>query len=68
MLNVVKDYKILIIDEIFMISDELFEFLSDMFVRVRENTLSFDDIHVVIFENLMQLFSIIDRQIFHVSQ
>ena len=67
MLNVVKNYKILIIDEIFMINDELFEFLNDMFARVRENTLSFNDIHVVIFENLMQLFLIIDRQIFHVS-
>ena len=64
----VKVYRALIIDEISMISDELFSFLSELLARMHQNIYSFEDIHVIVFENLMQLSSVTERQVFHASQ
>ena len=68
MYKTLKKYRVFIIDEIFMINDELFNFLNELFVKIQRNIRFFDDIHVIVFENLMQFFSIIDRQVFHVFQ
>ena len=68
MLEKVKNYQILIIDEISMINDELFTYLNEFLTRVHKNTYVFENIHVILFENLMQLSFVTDRQIFHASQ
>ena len=64
----IKIYRAFIIDEISMINDELFNFLNELFARMHQNIYFFENIHVIVFENLMQLFSIIERQVFHASQ
>ena len=68
MLDVIRGYKLLIIDEMPMVSDELFGFLSDFFARVRRNKLPHGGIHVVVFGDLMQLPPVSGRQVFHAPQ
>ena len=64
-LDDLKKIRVLIIDEIFMISSEMLSFVSELFVRLHKNAFSFDDLHVIVFDDLLQLSSIRDRQIFH---
>ena len=60
-----KKIKIFIIDEIFMISNEIFNFVSKLFVKIHKNAFAFENFHVIVFDDFLQLFSIRNRQIFH---
>ena len=64
----IKKYRVLIIDEIFMINDEFFNFINELLTRVHNNNNSFENIHVIVFENFMQFSFVTKRQIFHVFQ
>ncbi|GES92249.1 Pif1-like helicase domain-containing protein [Rhizophagus clarus] len=50
-----KKLKILIIDEISMVSSELFDYLSNMFSKLHSNSLPFGGISVIVLGNLFQL-------------
>ena len=64
----IKIYKIFIIDKVFIINNNLFNYISELLTRIYCNNRFFEKIHVVVFKNLMQLFSIKNRQIFFVFQ
>ena len=64
-LNDLKKIRVLIIDEIFMINNQMLSFVSELFVRLHKNSFSFEDFHVIVFDDLLQLSSIRNRQIFH---
>ena len=68
MFEKVKNYQVLIIDEISMINDELFTYLNEFLTRIHKNIYVFENIHVIFFENLMQLSFVTNRQIFHAFQ
>ncbi|GBB97346.1 hypothetical protein RclHR1_29720001 [Rhizophagus clarus] len=50
-----KKLKILIIDEISIVSSELFDYLSNMFSKLHSNSLPFGGISVIVLGNLFQL-------------
>ena len=64
-MNDFKKIKIFIIDKIFIINNEMFNFVSKLFVKIHKNAFFFENFHVIVFDDLLQLFSINDRQIFH---
>ena len=68
MFEKMKNYQILIIDEILMINDELFTYLNEFLTRIHKNIYVFENIHVIFFENLMQLSFVTNRQIFYAFQ
>ena len=68
MLERLKSYQVLIIDEISMVSDELFTYLSELLARVHKNTYAFGGIHVILFGDLMQLPPVTGRQVSHAPQ
>jgi ATP-dependent exoDNAse (exonuclease V) alpha subunit len=62
-----KLIKVLIIDEVSMVSSELFEFVSDTFARLHENMKSFGGLCVLLFGDLMQLPPVDGSKIFKSS-
>jgi Cdc6-like AAA superfamily ATPase len=64
-LDELRQYQTIIIDEISMVSDTLFAFLSDMFGRIHNNHLPFGGINVLVVGDLAQLPPIKDNQVFH---
>ena len=65
-INDFKKIKIFIIDEIFMINNEMFNFVSKLFVKIHKKKFFFENFHVIVFDDLLQLFSVNERQVFHV--
>lgn len=60
-----KKIKIFIIDEIFMINNEMLSFVFKLFEKIHKKNFFFENFHIIVFDDLLQLFSIRKRQIFY---
>lgn len=60
-----KKIKVLIIDEISMVSNEMLSFVSELFARIHKNAFAFGGLHVIVFGDLLQLPPVRGRQVFH---
>ena len=62
-----KKIDIIIIEETFMVSAELFEFISNMFAVIYNNIIAFGGINIIAVNNLVQLLPITSFLIFRFS-
>ncbi len=65
--NQLKKIKIIIIDEVSMVSSQLLEFISNMFATIHNNNLAFGGINVVLIGDLAQLPPVTGSPIFKSS-
>ncbi len=65
--NKLKAVDTIIIDEVSMVSAQLFEFMSNMFATIHNNTLAFSGINVIVVGDLAQLPPVTGSQVFKSS-
>ena len=64
-LDDLKKVRVLIIDEISMVSSHMLSFVSELFARLHKNPFPFGGLHVIVFGDLLQLPPVRGRQVFH---